>query len=179
MRTNIELPTVKIKVQDGQLGSANIQGRLEIPETVPSADSHVEFIYDLDESMEVVRRHFSLSDFEVELARRYPMLRLLEIDVHYRFEWEDMIEPLFIELRSLRSSLKRGRMKAKLDRQYPMLNDLEIDACYGLNWEDMIEPLFRELRSLRTSLKKGRLKAKLDRVRWTVSFIEDSLVCPS
>ena len=39
----------------------------EKPETVPPAGPHVEIIYDLDESLEVVRRHFSLSDFQDEL----------------------------------------------------------------------------------------------------------------
>jgi hypothetical protein len=136
MRTKIK-PTVKVKVQaednvfynaqnvehvsevgpDGcQLGSANIPLRAETPETVPSAGLHVEFTYDLDESMKVVRRWFSFSDFQDELNRRYPMLKRLQIDDVYGLEWEDMIEPLFIELRSLRTSLKRGRMKAKLDR---------------------------------------------------------------
>jgi len=88
----------------------------EKPETAPSMAPYMEVVYDLDESMEVVRRHFSLSDFQDELDRRYPMLKHLEIDARYGLEWEDKIEPLFIELRSLRTSLKRGRMKAKLDR---------------------------------------------------------------
>jgi hypothetical protein len=150
----------------------------ENPETVPSAGPQVELIYDLDESMEVVRRWFSLSDFQDELDRRYPLLKHLEIDARYGLEWEDMIESLFIELRSLRTSLKRGRMKAKLDRRYPMLNDLGIDARYGLKWEDVIEPLFIELRSLRTSLKRGRMKAKLDRVGLNIDLIELSLLFP-
>ena len=88
----------------------------EKPETAPSMAPYMEVVYDLYESMEVVRRHFSLSDFQDELDRRYPMLKHLEIDARYGLEWEDMIEPLFIELRSLRTSLKRGRMKAKLDQ---------------------------------------------------------------
>jgi hypothetical protein len=98
----------------------------EKPETVPSAGPHVvEIIYDLDESMEVVRRHFSLSDFQDEVDRRYPMLSRLGIDVHYGLEWEDKIEPLFLELRSLRTSLKRGRMKAKLDRVRSNIGSIE------------------------------------------------------
>jgi hypothetical protein len=61
-------------------------------------------------------RYFSFSDFREELDRRYPMLNDLEIDDRYGLEWEGMVEPLFLEIRRLRTSLKRGRIKGKLDR---------------------------------------------------------------
>jgi hypothetical protein len=172
MRTKIELPTVKVKVkaEDGvfynaqnlehvseagpdgcQSGSANIPLRAETPETVPSAGPHVEIIYDLDESLDVVRRHFSLSDFQDELDRRYPMLKHLEIDIHYGLKWEDVIEPLFIELRSLRTSLKRGRMKAKLDRVRSNVGFIEDSLVFPPELGSRVSPI-RPAVKIRSSL---------------------------
>lgn len=168
MHGKIELPNIKVRVKKGveddifygaldrqyaqnfecgseagpderQVGSANIHRRAETPETVPSAGPHVvEIIYDLDESLEVVRRHFSLSDFQDELDRRYPMLNDLGIDLHYGLKWEDKIEPLFIELRSLRTSLKRGRMKAKLDRVRSNVGFIEDSLVFPLEPESRV-----------------------------------------
>jgi hypothetical protein len=86
----------------------------EKPETVPSKDPYVELVCDFGENLEETgrRRH------QEELDRRYPILSELEIDARYGMDWEDLIEPLFHEVRRLRLSLKRGRMKLARVRSY-------------------------------------------------------------
>jgi len=74
--------------------------------------------------MEVVRRHFSLSDFQDEVDRRYPMLSRLGIDVHYGLEWEDKIEPYSSSSAACGLS-EEGRMKAKLDRVRSNIGSIE------------------------------------------------------
>jgi hypothetical protein len=77
---------------------------------------HMEVVYDFDKKLEEIGRRLLFSDFQDELDRRYPILNELGIDDRYGLEWEAVIEHLFLEIRRLRTSLKKGRMKSKLDR---------------------------------------------------------------
>ncbi len=78
--------------------------------------SVVEVTYDLDEKLEEIGRRLLFAEFQDELAARYPMLSELEIDEHYGLAWAEMVELLFKEVRRLRLSLRRGRMKGRQER---------------------------------------------------------------
>ncbi len=94
----------------------------EKPEIAQSKAPYVELVCDFGENLEETRRRLH----QEELDRRYPILSELEIDARYGMDWEDLIEPLFHEVRRLRLSLNRGRMKlarvrSHLDSMKPSL----------------------------------------------------------
>jgi hypothetical protein len=93
----------------------------EKPKTAPSTAPHVKVVYGFDEKLEETGRRLH----QEELDRRYPILSQLVIDTRY-VGWVHLIEPLFLEVRSLRTFLKRGRMelaraRTNLDSMKPPL----------------------------------------------------------
>ncbi len=94
----------------------SLEFSLESLEADKNGLSVVEVTYDLDEKLQEIGRRLLFADFQDELAARYPMLSELEIDEHYGLEWAEMVELLFKEIRRLRLSLRRGRMKSRQER---------------------------------------------------------------